>query len=98
MAMVFDKISAKGEFERSLTIDMSPSMEKEALGFATMRGKSLEQLFLDYLQTEMRKSRETERQRDVILRIAGTWVDDRSDEEIIADIENSRTPGREVML
>lgn len=73
-------------------------MEKEALGFATTRGKTLEQLFLDYLQAEMRKSREAKRQKDVILRIAGTWIDDRSDEEIIADIENSRTPGREVVL
>ena len=82
----------------SLTIDMSPTMEKEALGFATMKGKTLEQMFLDYLQDEMKKSREARHQKDVILRIAGTWVDDRSDEEIIADIENSRTPGREVML
>ena len=82
----------------SLTIDISPSMEKEALGFATMKGKTLEQMFLDYLQDEMRKSREAKRQKDVILRIAGTWVDDRSDEEIIADIENSRTLGREVMF
>ena len=46
----------------------------------------------------MRKSREAKRQKDVILRIAGIWVDDRSDEEIIADIENARTPGREVVL
>ena len=82
----------------SLTIDISPSLEKEALGFATMKGKTLEQMFLDYLQTEMQKSREAKRQKDVILRIAGTWVDDRTDEEIIAEIENARTPGREVVL
>ena len=82
----------------SLTIDISPSLEKEALGFATMKGKTLAQMFLDYLQSEMQKSREAKRQKDVILRIAGTWVDDRSDEEIIADIENARTPGREVVL
>ena len=82
----------------SLTIDMSPSMEKEALGFATMKGKTLEQMFLDYLQDEMKKSSAARRQKDVILRIAGTWTDDRSDEEIIADIENSRTLGREVVL
>ena len=82
----------------SLTIDISPSLEKEALGFATMKGKTLEQMFLDYLQNEMQKSREAKRQKDVILRIAGTWVDDRTDEEIIAEIENARTPGREVVL
>ena len=82
----------------SLTIDMSPTMEKEALGFATMKGKTLEPMFLDYLQAEMKKSREAKRQKDVILRIAVTWGDDRSDEEIISDIENSRTPGREVVL
>ena len=82
----------------SLTIDMSPTMEREALGFATMKGKTLAQIFLDYLQNEMKKSREAKRQKDVILRIAGTWIDDRSDEEIIADIENSRTLGREVVL
>lgn len=28
----------------------------------------------------------------------GCWVDDRSDDEIIKDIEDSRTPGREVSL
>ena len=42
----------------SLTIDMSPSMEKEALGFATMKGKTLEQMFLDYLQKELDRREE----------------------------------------
>ena len=82
----------------SITIDMPPAMEREAREYMMLEGKSLQQMFLDYLKGEMRKSREAKRQKDVILRIAGTWVDDRSDEEIIADIENARTPGREVVL
>ena len=82
----------------SLTIDMSPAMEKEVLGYATLKGTTLEQMFLDYLQQEMEKSRAAQHQKDVILRIAGTWVDDRTDDEIIADIEGSRTLGREVVL
>ena len=82
----------------SITIDMPPAMEREAREYTMLEGKSLQQMFLDYLKGEMRKSREAKRQKDVILRIAGTWVDDRSDEEIIADIENARTPGREVVL
>ena len=39
-----------------------------------------------------------EKQKQAILALAGTWEDDRSDEEIIADIESSRTLGREVSL
>ena len=44
------------------------------------------------------ESPDVQRQRDAVLALAGTWEDDRSDEEIIADIENARTFGREVPL
>ena len=36
--------------------------------------------------------------RDAVLALAGQWKDDRSDEDIIKDIENARTFGREVEL
>ncbi len=36
------------------------------------------------------------RQRAALRAIAGKWEDDRSAEEIIAEIEGARTPGREV--
>ena len=39
-----------------------------------------------------------ERQKEVVLRLAGQWSDDRSYEEMVADIENGRTQGREVEL
>ena len=38
------------------------------------------------------------RRRDAVLELAGQWKDDRSDEEILRDIEGSRTFGREVEL
>lgn len=36
--------------------------------------------------------------RDAVLALAGQWKDDRSDEEIMHDIESTRTFGREVNL
>ena len=41
---------------------------------------------------------EVARRRDAVLALAGQWKDDRSDEEIMRDIEGSRTFGREVEL
>jgi len=38
------------------------------------------------------------RQRKAILDVAGGWQDDRTEDEVIADIESHRTPGREVVL
>lgn len=38
------------------------------------------------------------RRRDAVLALAGQWKDKRSDEEILQDIEGSRTLGREVEL
>ena len=48
---------------------------------------------------EMAESaRERKKKFDKFLSLAGSWDDDRSAAEIIADIESSRTPGREVEL
>ena len=44
------------------------------------------------------ESPDVTRQRESVLALAGQWEDDRSDAEIIADIEGSRTLGREVEL
>lgn len=41
---------------------------------------------------------EVEHQKDVILKIAGQWEDDRSLEEMVQDIEGGRTRGRKVEL
>ena len=41
---------------------------------------------------------DAKRQREAVLALAGQWEDDRTDEEIIDDIEESRTFGREVSL
>ncbi|MBQ6926231.1 MAG: type II toxin-antitoxin system RelB/DinJ family antitoxin [Kiritimatiellae bacterium] len=38
------------------------------------------------------------KQREALKRIFGKWKDDRTTEEIIRDIESSRTEGREVSL
>ncbi len=41
---------------------------------------------------------EVARRRDAVLALAGQWKDDRSDDEIMRDIEGARTFGREVKL
>ena len=41
---------------------------------------------------------EVAKRRDAVLALAGQWKDDRSDDEIMRDIESSRTFGREVEL
>ena len=38
------------------------------------------------------------RRRDAVRALAGQWKDDRTDEDIIQDIESARTFGREVEL
>ena len=43
-------------------------------------------------------SRPTPAKSDQAFPFLGCWVDDRSDDEIIRDIESSRTLGREVSL
>ena len=44
------------------------------------------------------ESPDARRQRDAVLSLAGQWTDSRSDEEILRDIEGSRTLGRSVEL
>ena len=44
------------------------------------------------------ESSDAKRQREAVLAIAGQWKDSRTDEEILRDIENSRTLGRSVEL
>ena len=44
------------------------------------------------------ESPDARRQRDAILALAGQWKDSRSDEEILRDIESTRTFGRNVEL
>lgn len=44
------------------------------------------------------ESPDARRQRDAILALAGQWKDSRSDEEILRDIEGTRTLGRDVDL
>ena len=46
------------------------------------------------VQTRSRKARQAEALRE----LAGTWEDSRTSEEIIRDIRDSRTTGREVSL
>ena len=39
----------------SIMIDLPPAMTQEALGYATVRGTTLEKIFLDYLKSELQK-------------------------------------------
>ena len=41
----------------SIIIDLPPAMEQEAREYATVRGTTLEQMLLDYLEAEMERRR-----------------------------------------
>ena len=41
----------------SITIDMPPAMEREAREYTMLEGKSLQELFLDYLRKEFERNR-----------------------------------------
>jgi hypothetical protein len=41
-------------------IDLPPAMAKEAQEYVTVRGTTLERLFLDYLKEELKRRREVE--------------------------------------
>jgi len=57
-------------------------------------------MFGDTFEFPVRPGSESpvEKQRAAILELVGKWVDSRPLEETIADIEDARTPGREVVL
>ena len=42
----------------SIMIDLPPAMAKEAQEYVTVRGTTLERLFLDYLKAELKRRRE----------------------------------------
>ena len=44
----------------SITIDLPPAMAQEACEFVTVRGTTLERMFLDYLATELKRRREAD--------------------------------------
>ena len=44
----------------SITIDLPPAMAQEAREFVTVRGTTLERMFLDYLATELKRRREAD--------------------------------------
>ena len=46
------------DVEMSVTINLPPALEKEAQGYTLLEGKTLEQMFLDYLKKEFERSRE----------------------------------------
>ena len=44
----------------SIMIDLPPAMAQEAQEYVTVRGTTLERLFLDYLKEELKRRREVE--------------------------------------
>lgn len=43
----------------SILIDLPPAMAQEAKDYVTVRGTTLERMFLDYLKSELERRRET---------------------------------------
>ena len=50
------------------------------------------------LKAASSKGNPVERQKAALLNAAGGWIDERSEKEIVADIESHRTKGRKVTL
>ncbi len=44
----------------SIQIELPPAMAQEAQGYATIQGTTLEQMFLDYLATELARKRKAD--------------------------------------
>ena len=44
----------------SIMIDLPPAMAKEAQEYVTVRGTTLERMFLDYLKSELKRRREVD--------------------------------------
>jgi len=85
----------------TLTLDMPKEELELAKAQAAEENTDLAKLFVAFLRDRAMKSLEMEkatRQRDAILAAAGGWQDSRTQEEIIAEIEEHRTAGREVVL
>ena len=83
-------------------LNVPPRIEAEVADYERVTGESLQDMFLSYLESKLAARRVTDekvmRQKARLLRCVGTWKDDRSTQEIIADIESHRTMGRAVDL
>ena len=85
-----------------MMLNLPPAIEAEVADYERVTGESLQNMFLSYLESKLASRRVTDekvmRQRARLLRCVGTRKDDRSTQEIIADIESHRTMGRAVDL
>jgi hypothetical protein len=50
----------KKEQDMSIMIDLPPALAQEAQEYVTVRGTTLERLFLDYLKAELKRWREAD--------------------------------------
>lgn len=85
-----------------MMLNVPTAIEAEVADYERVTGESLQDMFLSYLENKLAARREASekvmRQKARLLRCVGTWKDDRSTQEIIADIESRRTMGRAVNL
>ena len=59
----------------SIMIDLPPALAQEAQEYVTVRGTTLERLFLDYLKSELDRSREADEVYGYLMRQNG-WLPD----------------------
>ncbi|MBR4615060.1 MAG: hypothetical protein IKO55_05590 [Kiritimatiellae bacterium] len=59
----------------SIMIDLPPAMAKEAQEYVTVRGTTLERMFLDYLKAELDRNREADDVYGYLMRQNG-WLPD----------------------
>ena len=82
---IIEEASGGGPAEGPVWMPPVPLPKKPTFGVARPDGKPL-------------SGTERKRRADRLFSLAGSWIDSRSTEEIIADIVGSRTMGREVEL
>ncbi len=60
----------------SIMIDLPPAMAQEAQGYADLRGTTLERILLDYLKSELERSRAANEVYEYLMKQTGWLPDD----------------------
>ena len=64
------------EQDMSIMIDLPPAMAQEAQEYVTVRGTTLERMFLDYLKAELDRNREADEVYSYLMQQSGWLPDD----------------------
>ena len=75
-AMLWYNSRRRKEQDMSIMIDLPPAMAQEAQEYVTVRGTTLERMFLDYLKAELDRNREADEVYSYLMQQSGWLPDD----------------------